>query len=137
MPMAITSKIFTRKAPLQERWHLRETRKRDKTGSTMNLCKHLEKCHVAIYHDLNPPNTSNPYTHFYLKAGKFIRWKLYDMKKKMLKYLVNTNITFAALEHPYFVEMCFYFVQCELTLPSAGTFHRGVISMVVDEKVNM
>ena len=41
--------------------------KRDKTGSTMALWKHLEKFHHSIYRDLKPSGTQNPLTNFFLK----------------------------------------------------------------------
>ena len=44
---------------------------RDKTGSTMALWKHLEKCHHSIYRDLKPSRTQNPLTNFFSKTRKY------------------------------------------------------------------
>ena len=41
--------------------------KRDKTGSTMALWKHLKKFHHSIYMDLKPPGTQNPLTNFFFQ----------------------------------------------------------------------
>ena len=41
--------------------------KKDKTGITMALWKHLEKFHHSIYRDLKPLGTQNPLTNFFPK----------------------------------------------------------------------
>ena len=41
--------------------------KRDNTGSTVSLWKHLEKCHLPIYKDLKPSSNLNPLTNFFPK----------------------------------------------------------------------
>ena len=76
--------------------------KRDKTGSTMALWKHLEKFHHSIYRDLKPLGTQNPLTNFFPKKSKYSGRTQELTKERCIDLIINTDTAFSTLEHPQF-----------------------------------
>ena len=95
--------------------------KRDKTGSTMSLWKHLEKWHIPIYRDLKPSSNLNPLTNFFSKISKYLGRTQEVTKERCIDLIIKTDTPFATLENPEFEAFCSYFVQCDVSLPSANT----------------
>ena len=111
--------------------------KRDKTGSTMALWKHLEKFHHSIYRDLKPSGTQNPLTNFFSKKSKYSGRTLELTKERCIDLIINTDTAFSTLEHPQFEAFCSYFAQCDVSLPSGNTLRRGIFAKFDDEKGKM
>ena len=110
--------------------------KRDKTGSTMALWKHLEKFHHSIYRDLKPSGTQNLLTNFFSKKIKYSRTQ--ELKKeRCIDLIINTDTAFVKLEHPQFEAFCSYFAQCDESVLSGNTLRRDISAKFDDEKVKM
>ena len=109
--------------------------KRDKTGSTMSLWKHLENNHLPIYRDLKPSSNLNPLTNFFSKRSKYLGRTQAITKERFIDLIIKTDTPFATLENPEFEAFCSYFSQYDVSLPSANTLRHGLLKKFDDEKV--
>ena len=76
--------------------------KRDKSSSTIELLKYLEKFCVEIYKNLRSSNAYDTLIDFFSKTYKFSRRNSKQTKKEFIDLIFKTHAPFTLLDHPQF-----------------------------------
>lgn len=114
--------------------------KRDKTGSTIKLWRHLKKCHIIVYRQIKSSNSQPSVINFFGSTStqsKFLGRNPDQTIEECLDLIIHTDTPFSILDEPQFEKFVSYFAQCNITLPCAMTVRQASLERFEDGKTNL